>query len=220
MLMQGQVQAPPGTSATDGNTYTFLQGKTLELMVSELHGKYATQTMRGNVAYFALTTATAIPIAATNATPNFFIWNPLGNNRAVSLIRLNAGFSAGTGVAGAIGYSYVPNSGGTVAGSAPVSAATPGTVRSRVLGAAYAGQVIAGTAATVTGTGIGVPVRAGWSNFSQGAPLTSTAAMYSLYEDFDGTMVIPPGVLWYPDASTAVAETVMLSAVWEEIPWP
>src|SRR5438876_6636782 len=137
MIIQGQVQAPPSTSATDGNQYTPLLGKTLELIASELHGKYFTQNFRGNLFQAALTTATALPAPATNATPNFFVWNPLGNNKAVSLVKVTFGYTSGTPAAHAIGYSYVPNVGAQIGTASPVSAYTTLTVRPCLLGGSY-----------------------------------------------------------------------------------
>lgn len=221
MILEARVKAPPNVSSTDGSTYEASLGKLQELLFSELTGKYFTLNYRGKVWAASLTSASAIPVAATNATPNFIVWNPSGNTTAVALIRLNVGFAAGTGVAGMIGYSYIPNAGSAVATAASISAFTAGpAIQSGIGGTAYGGNVKFGTAATVTGTGNGIPVRWRWSNLSQGAPITTTTSVYSLYEDFDGTMILPPNVAFYIDASAAIAETMMISLVAAEVPWP
>jgi hypothetical protein len=221
MILQGQVVPLPNTNLPDGSNQNLLQGKAGEGIFAELHGKYLTQAYRGKLWNASLTTASAIPAAATNATPNFIVWNPAGNTTAVVLARLNVGFVAGTGIAGQIGYTYVPNAGTSIATGAAFSAFTAGpAIRSSIAGAAYTGNILFGTAATATGTAPYVPVRWRWSSLSQGAPITSTAAAYTLFEDFDGSLILPPNVAWYPDATVAIAETMMISLVAYEIPWP
>jgi hypothetical protein len=180
---------------------------------SDLHGKYYTQNYNGKLWIASLTTASAIPAAATNATPNFCIWNPAGSATNIVLVRLTIGFTAGTGVASQIGYSYIPVAGSVVGTGAAMSVFTAVAIRSGQAGVAYAGTSLAASAATVTGTAPSVPVRWKWSNFSQGAPITTTAAVYSLFEDFEGTMVLPPNTAFYLDAGASPAETSMISLV-------
>lgn len=195
-------------------------GRMGEAMVAELHGKYFTQNYRGKLWHAALTAASAVPVFATNATPNWAIWNPAGNSTAVVLTRMNFGFSAGTGIAGQIGYAYLPNAGAAIGTAAPMSAVTTGTITMGVVGQTYSGQVKFLTAATLTGTGISALTNYRYSCVSQGAPITSTAAMYNLWEDFDGTVIIPPNTLFCVVASTAIAETGMIAGTAYEIPYP
>ncbi len=217
-LVQVQVGPPSSVSATDGQTYNQLGGKSAEAIVAELHGKFYTQAYRKNLWSLSIVTATAIPAFATNATPNFFIYNPPGNPFNIVPVRFNVGLVGGTGIAGAIGYSYLSNVPALAGGTGVVSAATTVALKSGVVGAAYAGQVIGGSAATITGASPYALQQLRWSNLSQGAPLTGTAAVYSLSEDFDGTMIIPPGTLWCPTAATAVGETVVMSLIAYEAP--
>lgn len=193
-------------------------GKAGETLTADLNGKYYTQNYNGQLYICSITTATAIPIAATNATPNFIIWNPAGNTKNIVLVRLNLGFSAGTGIAGAIGLSYIPNAGSGIATAGAMSAFTAVTPQTGLAGTSYAGNAKFGSAATVTGTGVSIPVRWRWTNLSQGAPITTTASAFSLSEDFDGGAIIPPGVAVYLDAGTAIAETFMISMVCYDAP--
>src|ERR1700674_5968041 len=133
-LMQGLVGAPSTPSATDGASLTLLQGKQAEAVVTELHGKYYVQAYRKNLWYANIFTASAIPIFATNATPNFFIWNPPSNPNNVVLVKAHYGFAAGTGVAGALGYAYIANVTSLVGTAAPVSAATTTTINPALIG--------------------------------------------------------------------------------------
>jgi hypothetical protein len=191
-------------------------GKAGDLFVSELHGKYYSQNYNGRVVSFSLTTATAIPVFATNPTPNFLVINPFGNTTNLVLARLNLGFVGGTGVAGAIAYAYVPGLVNTnLSATGPASAITVNTanVKTGIMGGAYNGNIIFATAATLLGTAPYVPVIQRYSNLSQGAPITTTAATYALSEDFDGTLIVPPGSNLFLTASTAIAETVVASLI-------
>lgn len=216
--IQVQPGAPSTSSATDGNLYTMLGGKAAEGIVAELHSKYYTQNYRGRLWNANIFTASAIPVFATNATPNFFIWNPPSNPNNVVLVKFKVGFAAGTGIAGAIGYSYIRGVPTLVGTAAPVSAATSTTITSGIVGVPYGGSVWAGSAATIGGVAPFALTQHSYSNLSQGAPITSTAAAYSLYEEFDGSVIIPPGVFWCPTASAAIAETVVISVQAYEAP--
>jgi hypothetical protein len=138
----------------------------------------------------------------------------------VVFARLHIGFSAGTGVAGTIGYAYVPGLRDTTVGTTSAMSAitVAATMKTGFVGQPYGGQTVFATAATLLGTAPYVPVIQRWSNLSQGAVLTSTAAMYNLYEDFDGTLILPPGGNIFLTASVAIAETNEISLIAYETP--
>lgn len=217
-LMQGQPSAPSATSLPDGQTATQLFGRQAEGVVTELHGKYYVQTYRGKAWNLTLTTASAIPVFATNATPNFFIWNPPGSGVNCVPIKLAIGFSAGTGVAGAIGYAFLTGVNALVGTAAPVSAATKLALNSGICGGVYGGLTIGGTAATIGGVAPNALTLYRQSNLSQGAPITTTAAAYSLFEEFDGTVIIPPSTLFCLVGTPAPAETFMISLAGYDAP--
>lgn len=219
--VQVRVGAPSNVNGTDNQLYDLLGGKSSEAIVAELHGKYFTQNYRGNLFYASLTSASALVAPATNATPNFALWNPAGNNVAVSLVRASYGYVSGTPAAGVIGYQYVPYAGSTIGGTSAVSAFTTVTVRSCIVGKGYAGNVLAGSAATVTGVGIAAEVTARYTGLSQGIlAAASVPPGLNMNDEFDGTMIVPPGFLWFPITSAASSATYMISAIWEEVPWP
>jgi hypothetical protein len=221
MIMQGQVGGVPLNSATDGKEYNLLLGKQTELLVSELHGKWTTQNWRGLISTVALSTATALVAPATNATPNFCLWNPAGNTTAIELIAMQFGYVSGTPAAAAIGYSYVPMAGATYGGTSAISAFTGLTIRSSIVGKAYSGNILGGSAATCTGTAPAAGTLLRWSGLSNGAIASaSVAAGMVMTELFDGTIIIPPNTLFYPVTSAASVATYMISAVFAEIAWP
>jgi len=218
MLLQVQPGAVPSASLPDSAPATVLGGKAGEAVIAELHGKYYTQNYRGRLWHASIFTASAIPLFATNATPNFFVFNPPNNPNNIVLTKFKVGFVGGTGIAGAIGYAYISGVNALTGTAAAVSAATTLTIQGGKMGAGYTGQAVAGSAATVTGAAPYALTMHSNSNLSQGAPITTTAAAYSLFEDFDGTMILPPGTLWCPVGITAIAETVVVSISAYEAP--
>jgi hypothetical protein len=220
MLLQVRTQLQTNVSGTDGGPYDALGGKQSELILAQLHGKYYTQAYRGRLWTAALTTAAIIPVLATNTTAVFMIMNPAGNFTNVIPVRINFGFHSTTGIAGTIGYSYVPLVGsGPVGTAAPISAMTTKAIQSAVVGQSYVGNVLFGTAATVTGVTPSINTLYRWSNLSQGAPAAATAAgWHNLFEDFDGNTIIPPNCALQVVASTAIADAFMISLVAYESP--
>lgn len=221
-LAQYTIQ-PPAPKADSSSPVDALAGKFGEALVANLHPPYFNQAIRNNlwVASADVGAPVAIPLMATNATPTFGIFNPAGNTKAFVLCRYNVQFTAGTGIAGGIGYAYLSPSGSAPAGTAaPVSARTAGiSMKSAILGETYGGKLIFGISFTIGGAVSALTLHS-WSNLSQGAPITSTASYWNLFEDIDGRMIIPPNTLWCTVASVAIAETVSQSVVGYEIPWP
>lgn len=224
MALNIQLRVPPAANGSlgSGQYQDALGGRNGEAIVSELHGKYYTQAYNGRMFVASITTASAIPLFATNPTPNFLVINPRSNPNNLVLTRINVGFAAGTGVAGQIGYAYVPglSAADGLSASAAASAITlaPTLVKTAFFAQQYSGQVLFATAATLLGTTPYVPVVGRWSSFSQGAPLTSSPNMYNLYEDFDGTFIIPPGGNVFLTANAAIAETSMITLIGYEAP--
>lgn len=221
-LAQYTIQAPvprvDSSTPVDG-----LAGKFGEALCADLHPKYFNQAIRDNlwVASADVGAPVAIPLMATNASPTFGIFNPAGNNKAFVICRYNVQFTAGTGVAGGIGYAYLSPAGSATAGTAaPISTSTAGiAMKSAILGKTYNGNLRFVIAATIGGAVSALTLHS-WSNLSQGAPITSTASYWNLFEDIDGRMIVPPNTLWCTVASVAIAETVSQSVLGYEIPWP
>ena len=221
MLIQGQVQPPPNVSATTGQQYTSMMGPTLDLMVSELHGKFYNQNYSGNICVASLTTATAIPVTATNPTANFAIWNPAGNNRSVSMIKISLGQSNTVSVMNAVGWGAITNAGSSVSATAPITALTALTVRSGKVGTSYAGNVTAASSMAALGTGSSIPFVYRWTHLSMGAAATTTASFWTLSEEYDGSFIIPPNnAVFLITSAVASGAIFMISAIWEEVPWP
>ena len=61
-----------------------------------------------------------------------------------------------------------------------------------------------------------------WGRFSgfssSTGAITTQIALGMFIENFDGDMIVPPGVFWAMTSSIASGGTFGLSAVWEELP--
>jgi hypothetical protein len=206
------------TRVTPNRSYDWLGGPQGEGIISQLHGRFYQQTYNRQLWAASLTTAAAIPINTTTNGVTFAIWNPAGNPYSIVPVAFILGYVATSGAAGSFGYYYVSGTGSDIGASpAKVQVFTALTMQSQILGSSYAGNAKAGSAVTLSAAG----TLARWSQFSQATPGTNnTQGPYSLIEWFDGTMVIPPGVLWYPAANVASTDTFMQTLICYESPWP
>lgn len=220
-LNQVQVQSLPNIA--DGTLASQTGGRQGQGLVDEVHGRYFNQSYRNNlwVASNATGAPVAVPLFATNATPLFGVFNPAGSGKAIVPVRINFGWTAGTGIAGCLGYAYVNPAGTAAAGTAaPISTYTAGpTIQMAQVGLPYSGQTVFGISFSIGGAVSALKMHR-WSSLGQGAPITSTAAVWNMFEEFDGTVIIPPNTLWAPVASVAIAETFQISLVAYEIQWP
>jgi hypothetical protein len=223
MILKGQVGAPPNQSATDGNNYPFLQGKAAEMVVAELHGKYYTQAYRGNV--FVGTTVQAglaIPLNTTTA-PLVMLWNPASSGKNLIPIKFRCGYVSGATVSGTIGYNILLGAGGgsinTVV-TAFVPTTAPAIGQSLNNGFVGAGNRSA-MQVSFSGTNTIVTTNSFYlrnTPFSYGAPITSSTVSHNMVDDFDGEVIIPPGVAMYVVASAASVALFQQSFTWAEVP--
>jgi hypothetical protein len=214
-LNQIQVGGIPSQSASDGQVYSALGGKATETIVAELHGKYYTQTYRGYLFHGINAAAAAIPANGTALT-GFVLWNPSGNIKNLVPVRMTAGWSATTEAPGNIQLAFLAGAGATIATAAPVSAFTAATPQNGLLGGGNATTAKFGTAATLTTAGT-VLTGTGWSHLTTTG--TATFGSFQYTYEYDGSLIIPPGVLVYPVASTATASTYNITIVWYEAPF-
>ncbi len=204
----------PFTSAADGqNQLAVLQGRSGELVVAEGHGKYYTQAYRGQVFHGGLAVAgAALPISTSTAI-GLVLWNPLNSGVNVVPIKFRAGYASGTGVCTAIGYMALLGAGAAPI-NAVITAVTGATVTGGKLGAGGS-KAICGTAATIV-TATAVFLRS--AGISQGAPITSTATVFNMVDDFDGEVILAPGSAIYPAGLAASGELLQQSISWYELP--
>lgn len=207
-------------SAAVGTMPAARGGTGCETIVSTLQSKYGEACANGEI--FALVLgATTTGVAAGNivgaaaaAATQFAIWNPLGNDKDLELIRAYIGVISGTIVGG-------PPFHGVFAFSAMPSIANQGAaLNCKVNGAAPSARycsLAAGTALTTAAPGPSV-LRPFPGQFSAGT-YAALAGSPTFYDEIDGSIILPPGTGWAP--LWAGAGTSVLNAygvVWRERP--
>ncbi len=211
-------QSFPGTPLNSGFSRNDWAGPFGEQVVSDLLPKYAEMAIRGKLFIAtSLPAGNAIPVNTTTA-PTFFLWNPADSGVFVIPLWFKAGFASGTGIAGAIGYNYLTGAGGAqgTATTAVVTAITDIRPVATVIGGSYTPRSrFATTATIVTATSAFLTT----SGVSQGAPITSTAASWTMVDVIDGSIALAPGTALYPVANTAIAEVTACSMAFIEIPY-
>ncbi len=220
--LTGTVGAPSNTSAGDGASLPLLQGKQAEAVVVELHGKYYTQAYRNNT-YWASTAAAGLTLSAvTNtASTDFILWNPQGSGKNCVLIRALIGVSTAATAGSNFAYGVLQNAGSGVATAAPFSVFTQITATrgggNLGLGFGQGSSVaLIGSAATLTAAA--VYMRTTGAAFGTGA-ITVPNNMPTLVEDFDGLIIVPPGVAFFIGTPIAGGQTATNVALhWEETP--
>jgi len=211
-VIQGAVRVP-SLSASAGNTnLDALQGKAGDLVVSELHGKYFTQTYNGNT-FIGSTTNAGVAIPADNATAmTFGVWNPVGSNRLLVPIHYRAGIvTLGTRVVSALGWAFVLNCGSGIATGSSITAFTETAPRNALIGAGVVSTMKFGLAATITAV-----TNYLWMGLYHDLPGGGSAP--ALIMDFDGSLALLPGnAMFVISGDAATGSTYAQSLVWAEV---
>ena len=190
-------------NGSDGSTpITARLGQQGDQIVSELHGRYYEDTVRGNrygITGSATTTTAAGAAIFTGLTVN----NPTGSgyNLAIDKVFVNqvAAVTAGT----AIGVMYGPN---VVAGALT-------TIVNRTAGG-KASIANASVGLTFTAAMTSFIVFAGSGSGAITVPLIIPVAM----ADFEGGLIIPPGYSLASYTSVASTTALIFTFNWSEIP--
>lgn len=200
-VFYGQVNPPSNISNADGSNAPALQGKSGEMLDSNLHGKWYTSAYRGRVFQTGVLIAgVTIPVNTTTA-PTFTLYNPLGSGVNLELISLDVGFPAAN--ASTVGTLL-----GTTGVQTP-TAVTAGNIYSTLIGAGAVPQAKFYTAATIVAITQHMPL----INFS-----TVTGTGNPIHVDFDGRIILAPGSL-FTLTSTPVQGAASLPALsWAEYP--
>lgn len=188
-------------------------------LVDTLHGKHYQDCLAGRVFSQAATPlGLAIPIyTATAIAGGMPIWNPPYSGVDVELIRVGLGYGSGTADYGSIG----------VMGRKLTAIATGEIMTALANTTPFNGYLFNGLASKVLSSNAGAcTVTAGvagdWVHTVASINLeaqTGTAhGTLSVVYDFDGTLIVPPGVLVYLAATKATSALYASTVVWKEIP--
>lgn len=226
MALPVAIQVGPQIVA-DGTVAVPRGGRTAELVVQELHGRFYEQNYRGNVFAGGMSALTSISnatftVATTGATatPIVGLYNPptSGVNGVVLQAAVAAIITAlqVTG-GGPLVWMTALNQNALTLGSVGINRKT--LVASSLLkvygGAALTGLV--GALAPVWGSAIATGAGLNLSTLQTAAGLMPP--MSAGVENFDGDFIIPPGaVVGLFTAGTPVAHSAVSSIVWEEVP--
>ena len=215
MLTQGTVTDPSSGGTADGTTSSLNFGRSNEALIGELHGKYYLQCYRGNL-YYTTTTAAGVAISTSSTlTPTYSLWNPAGSGKNVVLVSLAVGWDATSSVAGGIVWTATTNAGSGISSTAPFVAFGTGTAINANLSSGKAAQLRCATGGTTTLVAAATLYRTTGISFGSTA-VTTASAWWVAREDYDGTMIVPPGNAIHIMGSTAVAVTCCITTAWYE----
>ena len=94
MKMQTQIAGQVGPQVLqDGTIADIRLGKTGEVAVQELHGRYFEQVYRGNVYSAANQAAQAVSVALNTTYTGLMLYNPIGANVVLSVLKVKFALS-------------------------------------------------------------------------------------------------------------------------------
>lgn len=206
----GNVVNPTSTSLPDNSTNPIAQGRQTDLLTSEIHGKYYAANYRGRL-FWANVTAQTIPVIAATLASVFSLYNPVGSGVNLEVVDMDISQVLATTKADTFGLYY--------SSQALTSKGTFGTLGT----ASNTGSGIIGTPVGGQGqfyssyTHSGTPVRC--ANIG-GFGATTNVSLALMHYEFDGRVIIPPGVVVSLALATAVsvASSIDVSMRWCE--WP
>lgn len=177
------------------------------------------QTNAGNRFTGLLTTAAAVPVGNTTS-PTACLWNRAGTNVKLVLERISFGWNATTEAPGAMQLNVLTATGSAPGTALPLTAFSAGAVGAQVfctkLGAGNLPQGSFGTSATLTTAGVPF-ITLGMNHLTTTGASTTVPGWQMDYFFYD-SVILMPGVIVYPTATTATASTYNVSMWWRELP--
>ncbi len=177
-------------------------------------GKYSNDVALGRVFIGSTAAAgTAFPIS-TGTAVTFALWNTSTTKYAVPLW-CSVGYTSGTIALGTIGLAN-QYCGFALATAAPLSAFTDGTPKNALLGSGNASAMrFTPSAATLTAGG----TAAYWFGRSIESA-TAGLGIWQCKEEFDGSLIVPPGQMIFVCGSVAQTALFTMSLAWAECDIP
>jgi hypothetical protein len=159
----------------------------------------------------------AIPIS-TATSQTFGLWNPAGSGVNAVLNKLMIGCTAdGTNDFAGLGLLYLTGAGSQIGTGAPIVSLTQVNPVNALLGSGKSSQVRFAPAAIAVTTAGTFAYSLGFTSF-EGDIATTALAPVSLYHDFCGGVVVPPGVAIFLGGDEAPGLTTQITLTWAEIP--
>lgn len=206
-----------GPALPDSTSFQARAGKSGETLTSQLHGKYYSRAIRGQV-FIGNTPAAGVAVQKYDGTaPTFVLWNPANSAKNVELLKINVGMMAlGTRTVTGLQLQALTGCGSAIGTGLPFSAfaKTPTAVYPATI-TGYSSSCFFCNAGTVTLTAAGTVFYVlpfSYDNASAGSHPVMTY-------DFDGTAILPPGTAVYVAGDIlAPGSTLGISLIWAEIP--
>ena len=227
MNLQTLVGQPTTTSLAPTATPSFRSGQLADLIVSECHGRFYEQVYRGNA--YSIGHTAVLALLATHATvtslsaaavPILGIYNPSSSTVNAVLLQatLNSFINNVTSVApGAYVWATSLGNGAVSTGLTPNSRKTLGAAGSQVKGFAGATALTGLTNAMTIFEAADLPIASGLLTTT--VPATSLTPSILGVENFDGSLIIPPGgVLALMTTLAVTTHSVYGRLLWEEVP--
>lgn len=171
----------------------------------------------------------AIPIySATAIAGGSPLYNPTGSNRNIELISYDVAYASGTGAATFDGIFLMAGQVSAIGTGTGCSVFTNAAATNGILLSSAPAKALSGNGGTVTVTagtatapvngvvGAGV-IRTLFSTNIEAATATAHGTLVCKYT-FDGTVIVPPGVLIYLAAIVASVSLYNVTVTWKEIP--
>ena len=208
-MSQNQIQTvvTAAALAQPANSYPVQAGgRQQDAYVSEIHGKYYAGAYGGNMFTTSVPAAGTLTIPTTLATlaSKFCLVNPPGSGKNLELVRFDYFINSATEVVNVIGITK------STTAAAALATLTTGVINNTNLNSGLTSVAIFYTAATHTDT----PV---WYKSLIGVNATAVGLFQNSYM-FDGTVVIPPGMMIDVVASAGAQANSLCDMMWLE--WP
>lgn len=208
-----------GAAASGPHSALPVIGKENESLVSILHGKHHADARAGRVfSQSATPLGLAVPIyTATAIAGGMPIWNPPNSGVLVELISVTLGYGSGTADYGSVGVMARELS--AIATGAIMTALAETTPFNGYLFGGNRAKTKSSNAGTCTVT---AGVAGDWvrtiASINLEAQTGTAHGTLVPHFDFDGTLIVPPGVLVYLAATKASVALYASTVVWKEIP--
>lgn len=217
--MPGTISNPTTISGTDSQTFpNNLFGKAGEDIIAELHGKYYTQSYRGEMFYATTVAATAPAIYTATAVTSLSLWNPQGSGKNIVVAKAIYAPVTAVSTATMVGFALIQNAGSGVSTGGPISVTAALGVGFRggsLLNGAGQGSSVAlvSTSSTVVAPTQFIPIFGMTSDVIS----TSSEGTATVY-DPEGTLILQPGSYIAWASAVANSGTAQFGFWWYEAP--
>ena len=215
--MRGDEQIGANVYPDAGQPQPLRGGSYGEMVVSDFHGLWAEETLRGNAFSYSTTTAVSITAFGSNMPS---LWNPMGSGKICVLGRLTMQTGAvGTPALSGFQYGFLQNAGSAISGAltgGPVLTFTPVAAVNMCVGGPAKGSKMLWAPAVSTYTT--APALLGAVGFNLGS--TSTFTPFTFIDNIDGRIILWPGSILQIAASTTTSTTFNIDLWGLELPIP